>query len=120
MAPGSWKENSWIIGDKVTFHQILAVAEKARGVKFNVTYNPLEKLVGGSIVPIPANRAHADIYSSPGFDAYPLIIEMFAGLGEIMASGGADITVEESLNKEFPDIETIKVVEFIEKYWTGK
>src|SRR5882757_7704990 len=32
MMPGTWREHSWIVWDKVTFHEILAAAEKARGV----------------------------------------------------------------------------------------
>jgi nucleoside-diphosphate-sugar epimerase len=79
MQPGSWKEHSWIVGDKVTFNQILAAVEKARAVKFDVTYDPLEKR-SGNFTPIPANRAHAALYSTPEFDATPVLMAMFAGL----------------------------------------
>lgn len=117
---GAWKEHSWIVGDKVTFHQILAAAEKARGIKFKVVYDSLEKLRGGEVTSILANKAHAALYSSPGFDATPALMAMFAAIGAVMASGGLNIAEEDSLNKHFPDIETIKVVEFIERYWSGK
>lgn len=117
---GEWKEHSWIVGDKVTFHQILAAAEKARGVKFKVVYDSLEKLRSGAYTPIPANKAHAALYSTSEFDATPALMAMFAAIGTVMASGGLDIPEEDSLNKRFPDIETIKVVQFIERYWSGK
>jgi hypothetical protein len=45
---------------------------------------------------------------------------MFAGIGTAIVSGHLDVPESESLNAEFPDIETVKVAEFIEKYWTGK
>jgi hypothetical protein len=120
MPAGTWTEHFWIVGDKVTFHQILAAAEKARGVKFKVVYDGLEKLRNGEVTPIPANRKHADLYSTPDFDAMEVLMQMFAGIGVVMASGGADIGEGEALNSRFPDIKTIKVVEFIEKWWDGK
>ena len=120
MEPRAWKEHSWIVGDKVTFHQILAAAEKARGVKFKVTYDSLERLRSGKVTPIPANKAHAALYSTPDFDATDLLMTMFAGIGAAMASGDLDIAEEDSLNVQFPDIKTIKAVEFIEMYWGGK
>ena len=120
MEPGTWPEHSWILGDKVTFHQILAAAEKARGVKFGVTYDSLEKLRSGKVTPISANKAYAGLYSTPDFDATHVLMAMFAGLGAAMASGDLEIAEKDSLNAHFPDINTIKAVEFIEKYWSGK
>jgi len=120
MPPGTWKEHSWIVGDKVTFHQILAAAETARGVKFTVTYDSLDKLKKGEYTQIPANRAHADLYSTPEFDAMPVLIGMFAGIGAAMAQGNLDVPEEETLNALFPNIETVKVVQFIEKWWGGR
>lgn len=108
------------MGDRVTFHQILNAAEKVRGKKFKVTYDSLEKLRKGEVTPIPANRAHADIYSTPEFDAWDVLIAMFAGIGAVMASGELNVDEKDALNAQFPDIKTIKVVEFIEKYWGGR
>ncbi|KAL7926406.1 NAD(P)-binding protein [Trichoderma austrokoningii] len=120
MKPGTWKEHSWIIGDKASLHEILQAAEKARGTKFTVTYDSVEKLKRGEVTPIPGNKAHAALYSTPEVDAYPLVLSMFAGFGTAIASGHLDVPEGESLNAEFPDVETIKVGEFIEKYWTGR
>ncbi|UKZ68351.1 uncharacterized protein TrAtP1_009390 [Trichoderma atroviride] len=120
MKPGTWKEHSWIIGDKASLHEILRAAEKARGTKFRVAYDSVEKLKGGEVTPIPGNKAHAALYSTPEFDAYPLVLSMFAGIGTAIVSGHLDVPESESLNAEFPDIKTIKVVEFIEECWTGK
>jgi hypothetical protein len=108
------------VGDRVTFHQILEAAEKARGVKFKITYNSLEKLRRGEVTAIPANRAHADIYSTSEFDAWDVLIAMFAGIGAVMASGQLDVDEKDALNAQLPDIKTIKVVEFIGKYWGGR
>ena len=116
---GTWPEHSWIVGDKVTFHEILRAAETVRGVKFKVTYDGVEKLRKGEYTPIPANKAHAALYSTPEFDATPVLMQMFAAIGLVMSEGGLNISREESLNKHFPDIETIKVVDFIEKWWGG-
>jgi hypothetical protein len=120
MSLGTWKEDSWIVGDKVTFHQILAAAEKARGVKFSVTYDSLEKLKSGKVTPIPANKAHAALYSTPEYDATEALVAMFAMIGAAMAGGDLDVEEKDSLNVHFLDIETVKVVDFIEKYWSGK
>ncbi|PTB40149.1 uncharacterized protein TrAFT101_004809 [Trichoderma asperellum] len=120
MKIGTWKEHSWIIGDKASLHEILRAAEKARGVKFRVAYDSVEKLKGGEVTPIPGNKAHAALYSTPEFDAYPLVLAMFAGIGMAIVSGHLDVPEGESLNAEFPDIKTTKVVEFIKKYWSGR
>lgn len=80
----------------------------------------MEKLKSGEVTPIPGNKAHAALYSTPEFDAYPLVLSMFAGIGTAIVSGHLDVPENESLNAEFPDIKTTKVVEFIEQYWTGK
>lgn len=120
MAPWSWKEHSWTVGDKVSFNELIAAAEKARGIKFDVTYEPLEKLREGKITRIPAKSAHIAHYSTEDFDATDVILGMFAGLGAAMVLGDLDIKEEDSLNAQFPDIETVKLVPFIVKYWAGK
>ena len=86
----------------------------------DVTYDSLEKLKSGMVTRIPANDAHIAHYSTPDFDATDAILGMFSGLGTAMALGDLDIKEEDALNAQFPDIETIKLVPFIEKYWTGK
>ena len=83
-------------------------------------YDRLEKLQRGEYTPIPANKAHAAIYSTPEFDATDLLNLMFAGIGAAMASGDLNIDEKDTLNALFPDRKTIKVVDFIEKYWGGK
>lgn len=44
---------------------------------------------------------------------------MMAAFGVAMVTGVFDLG-DDTLNKRFPDVETVKMGEFIEKYWKGK
>lgn len=45
---------------------------------------------------------------------------MTAGFGVAMATGVFDLNSDNSLNKRYPDIQPIKMVDFLEKYRAGK
>lgn len=47
---GAWPEKSTVVGDKVTFHQIVDVAERVRGKRMCLCFSPLIGF-GNSIFP---------------------------------------------------------------------
>ncbi|KAJ3541419.1 hypothetical protein NM208_g4620 [Fusarium decemcellulare] len=56
-----WPERAYIIGDKVTWKQLLKAAEKATGSKFQVTFNSIENLQKDYITKLPA---YQEVYHS--------------------------------------------------------
>lgn len=84
----------------------------ALGVKFKVTYNTEENLRAGKIEPIPAWSKLWGLHSRGAFD------EMFAAFGLSMTMGDTDFDYAESMNAKFPEIETTKLADMINKYWS--
>jgi hypothetical protein len=100
---------SYIIGDKLTMNEVLAIAEEATGSKFETTYDSLETLKSGQVTELPA---HADMYFPK-----PMLQGMLAGFALLFEQGHFDFKPEKSLNSQFPEIETRKVRDLVEEAW---
>lgn len=85
------------------------------GKPFKTTYNPIEKLRQNEIEDIPTWKENLH-------SLYPkeIFVEMFSAFGLAMALGDADFDYEKSLNKKYPEIETTKVGELVQRYWHGQ
>lgn len=127
-----WPEKSVIVGDSVTLNEILLAAEKARGnstfcchpeytgckltvagVKFDVVHDSLEDLRAGKISEIPAYLNVYDVLPKEFF------LGMMAAFGVAMVTGVFDLG-DDTLNKKYPDIQPVKLDEFISKYWAAQ
>jgi nucleoside-diphosphate-sugar epimerase len=40
----TWERETYIVGDRITWNEFLAIAEEARGSKFKTSYDPLDSL----------------------------------------------------------------------------
>ncbi|GME49632.1 hypothetical protein A1O9_00362 [Neofusicoccum parvum] len=109
-----WPEDSLIIGDKKTFNEVLKIAEEARGSKFTVAYDPLEKLERFEITELPAHHAAYQ------FVPKEVLQPMTATFGQWTAKSLFDMPYEKSLNVRLPDIKTVSVKELIGQAWGGK
>jgi hypothetical protein len=110
----SWDKESYIIGDKLTLNEVLAIAEEATGSKFDTTYDSVETLKSGQVTELPA---HVDMY--PYFPK-PMLQGMLAVFGLLFEQGHFDFKPEKSLNSQFPEIETRKVSDLVEEAWRGR
>lgn len=83
------------------------------GVRFDVVHDSLEDLRAGKITEIPA---YLHVY-----DALPkeFFLQMMAAFGVAMVTGVFDLG-DDTLNKKYPDVQPVKMAEFISKYWAGK
>ena len=124
-----WPTKSLIVGDTVTFNEIVHIVEEARGKwyawlfertwltraspgrKLDVVHDSLENLRAGKITEIPAYV--------PFYDIYPreMMLEMMAAFGVSMIMGVFEFDGE--LNRKYPDIRTTKVRDFIKTSWEG-
>lgn len=108
-----WPAVTRLAGDFTTLNEVLEVAERVRGTKFEVVYNSVEDLRAGKISEIPAYV--------PLYDVIPkdLVLEMMAGFGVATATGL--FTLEgERINEKYPEIKTTKMRDFIRTHWADK
>lgn len=82
------------------------------GTKFNVTYDPVEKLNKGEVTELPS---HTAIYSMAPKEVLQGIFSLF---GKWIINGDFDVPEDLSLNAKFPEIKTTKLSEIVGA-WKG-
>ncbi|KAI4184728.1 MAG: hypothetical protein L6R41_004544 [Letrouitia leprolyta] len=108
-----WPELTRIVGDTTTLNEVLEVAERVRGQKFSTVHDSLSDLRRGKVSEIPAYI--------PLYDVMPkdMVLEMMAGFGVGMVTGLFAIEGER-INERYPEIEMVKMRDFIETHWAGR
>ncbi|KAF5001391.1 hypothetical protein FDECE_10954 [Fusarium decemcellulare] len=89
-----WEETTYCYGDKATFNRIVDLAERARGAKFDVAYDPVDKLSKGEITELPS---HKDNYAIIRKGAFQRLSAVFATR---VVSGHFDIPAEKKPQRE--------------------
>lgn len=108
-----WPDELRIVGDELTFNEFLALAEEAKGAKFDVSYDPVDKLEASQITELPG---HQDAYTRFPKDR----LQWFLAIFEMwMARGQGRVSREGSLNEIFPEIKPLTAKEMMERYWKG-
>jgi hypothetical protein len=108
-----WEKESVIIGDKITWNNFLALAERVKGAKFDVKNDSLETMQTGYTTELPSQR---DLY--PHFPKEKLQ-RMCAMFGILFEKGFFDFKREGSMNEKFPEIETKSVRALLEEAWSS-
>ncbi|KAF1974624.1 NAD(P)-binding protein [Bimuria novae-zelandiae CBS 107.79] len=114
LSQSSWEKESYIIGDKMTWNEFLAIAEEARGAKFDTTYDSLDKLKSFQVTELPANAPENPYFPKQMLQA------MCPVFGIIFEEGHFDFKPEKTLNDQFPEIKPRKVKDLLEEAWKGK
>ncbi|OHF01630.1 hypothetical protein CORC01_03120 [Colletotrichum orchidophilum] len=83
-----WETETYLVGDKLTWNQLVDLAEAAKGVKFDVTYDSVERRAGTNL---------------------------FAKFGLMFERGVFDFKVDVSIAQEFPDIKLRSMKELLEE-----
>ncbi|KAL2850086.1 NAD(P)-binding protein [Aspergillus pseudodeflectus] len=107
----TWEKEAYIIGGKVTWNEFIAVAEEAKGNKFTVGTDSIEKLSKGEITELPS---HPAIYP---FFPKAMLQGFFAAFGIFFEKGLFDLKPAHTLNEEFPEIKARTVREIIDAAW---
>ena len=81
----------------------------ALGSPFEVTYDPIEKLVKGEITELPPHAK--ELAASPFPETIARMLLSILGLWA--ATGYFNVPVEQSLNQKFPDIKPVTVREML-------
>ncbi|KAH7141047.1 hypothetical protein EDB81DRAFT_900666 [Dactylonectria macrodidyma] len=107
----SWPRELRIVGDTLTYNEFVKLAEAARGVKFDVKYDDLQKLRRFEITELPG---HSDDYKKFPKHALLPFLSIFQ---RWMAEGHGLVPKEGSLNELFPEIETLTATKLMDQYW---
>lgn len=99
---GSWPKIGAVVGQDVSFNEVLKWAEEATGRKFTVSYDSLEKLEGGEVTS----------FGSGILAEIERVFGIMAIKGFILLPKG-----EVRLNERFPDIEVYTVEKMIKNVW---
>ena len=124
-----WEEESRVLGDELTWHQFVALAEESRGrratdpyhdlvncsqmtgSKFDVYYDDVEKLKRFEITELPGHKALYNHFPKLQFQWFMSIFELFT------TDGSSHIQRAGSLNDRFPHIKALSVKEMLDLYW---
>ncbi|KAF6810013.1 Pinoresinol reductase 2-like protein 1 [Colletotrichum musicola] len=108
----SWSEETVIIGNKLTFHELASLAEKAKGTKLAVVHDSVEDLEACKLTEL---SSHREVYK-----LYPkevILHSLLFLLGLACERGQANLNPGGTLNDELPEIRPIRAREVLEKGW---
>ncbi|RMJ20300.1 hypothetical protein CDV36_000112 [Fusarium kuroshium] len=108
-----WQPETYLAGDKLTWNQLLKLAETAKGTKFSVTYDPVDSLKEGKVSELPS---HAAMY---GFLPKEQLQGILATFG-LMFEAGLFNLEGPSIAQNFPDIKLRTMKELLTEAWEGK
>ncbi|KAL1592305.1 hypothetical protein SLS60_011382 [Paraconiothyrium brasiliense] len=104
-----WEKKYFVYADRMTWNEVIAVAEAAKGVKFNVAYDSIEMLKRGEITELPGHRAvYEQFFGSE--EAKSLFQKVMTGVAVYMAKGEM-VYKEPFLNEIFPNFKPLTVRE---------
>ncbi|GKZ18940.1 hypothetical protein AbraIFM66951_001900 [Aspergillus brasiliensis] len=107
----NWPKESYIIGDRVTLHDFVNMAEEVRDTKFHITYDSKEELEAGNVTELPCYSA---VFAAVGKD---LSKQLYSQTGLWIINNELDLRPASTLNEIFPDIKTMSLREFLELSW---
>ncbi|SPO01759.1 uncharacterized protein DNG_04432 [Cephalotrichum gorgonifer] len=103
-----WEEESFIIGDKMTWNEFVRIGQEVKGTNFTVVYDSMEKLKREQVTELPSHPSLYPLFPIPK----ETLQAMFAHFGIMFENGALDIT-DHTLNEDFPDIKPRTVRELI-------
>ncbi|KAK1520246.1 uncharacterized protein CCOS01_10365 [Colletotrichum costaricense] len=98
-----WEKEMYVIGDRLTLTEVVALAEKTKGAKFSVTHDSMGNLQAGEVCELPAHKAYYPHFPKDQLQG------LLAFLGIIWESGKCNLKPDNPLNQRFPEIETATV-----------
>jgi hypothetical protein len=109
-----WEEKYFIAGDTKTLHEVVTLAERVKGTKFDVKYDSIEKLEGGEYTELPGyEKAYA--YLGAVEVAKPMMAQMMIFFATLFAKGHASFGPGSYLNEIFPEIKPMSFEEALKK-----
>ncbi|KAM0208117.1 hypothetical protein ACHAQI_007126 [Fusarium lateritium] len=104
-----WPEISAFSGDRITFNEMVALAERTTGKKWEVTYEPIERLESKDV----------EVFEQPpgSYDFGEKLRVVTAEFGLMVVQGIMDASADGLRNEEFTDVKPIPVEPWMQKIW---
>ncbi|KAH7378891.1 hypothetical protein BKA64DRAFT_765783 [Cadophora sp. MPI-SDFR-AT-0126] len=103
----TWQPESVIVGQKLTWNEVVALAERAKGVKFDVTHDAVERLQRHEVTELPGHKIMYSYLPKPMFQG------LAASFGLLFDGGFFDIDVDTNP----VDIKVRSVEELMKESW---
>ncbi|KAM0425872.1 hypothetical protein ACHAPT_008810 [Fusarium lateritium] len=113
LALSKWQPETYLVGDKLTWNELLELVEAAKGVNFSVAYDSVDSLKGRKVTELPK---HADMYN---FFPKEKLQGFLSTFGLMFESSLFDLKGD-SIAKEFPDINLRNMRELLTEAWGGR
>ncbi|KAM5441868.1 hypothetical protein MferCBS31731_003130 [Microsporum ferrugineum] len=104
-----WPEFGYMGGEDTTFNKLLSLGEEFRGAKFEVTYDPLEKIKNNESTALPQSK---EVVYPP-----EIIQWVVSYMSQVAVIDGFKMPKENRLNDLFPDVQPVTAREFLTKAW---
>ncbi|KKK15762.1 hypothetical protein P175DRAFT_0428272 [Aspergillus ochraceoroseus IBT 24754] len=107
-----WPEFSVIVGDDITYNQLIELGEQVRGKKFRVVHDSPEQIKEGNVTvpPMPEGLEYTQ----------EELRETTALVSRLTIAQVFDFPAGIRSNSKFPDLKLVQVKEFIDNAWKGK
>ncbi|KAL2830613.1 hypothetical protein BDW59DRAFT_141196 [Aspergillus cavernicola] len=107
-----WEEFSVVVGDEVTYNQLVRIGEEVRGGKFKVVYDSVDKVKEGAVTvpPMP---------DGIGYSREELV-EVTALVNRLIIGKVFNFPAGIRSSARFPDLQLVKVRDLVAKAWEGK
>lgn len=92
----------------------MALAERAKGIKFNVVYDSVETMKAGRVTALPS---HLEMRTFIPQEILEGILSLY---GLLFEAGVFDLKPEHTIRQDFPDIKVKTLKELITEAWGGK
>ncbi|KAJ4174225.1 hypothetical protein NW754_004640 [Fusarium falciforme] len=99
----TWDPESYVVGEKTTWSEVVRIAQELKGTKFQIKYDSLDKLDQGQITELPG---HIPAYAFVPKDTLQFLL---AGLERLLADGSFNLNPKSFLNDKLPEIKPLKV-----------
>ncbi|UPK89359.1 hypothetical protein LCI18_000294 [Fusarium solani-melongenae] len=109
-----WSSRTWLVGDKVTWNEVVALAESAKGVRFNVTYDSVKTMKAGRVTALPSHLEMRAIISQEVLEG---ILSLY---GLLFEAGVFNLNPEHTIGQDFPEIKVKTFKQLITEAWGGK
>ncbi|KPM46027.1 hypothetical protein AK830_g439 [Neonectria ditissima] len=106
-----WSRESYIIGDKLSWNELLQLAQEVKGTKFHVAYDSVEKLETGIMTELPSHQQFYAVYPKEHLQSF------MSAFGVNCERGQANFSPSRTLNDEFPEIHAMTAREVLEIGW---
>ncbi|RSL74471.1 hypothetical protein CEP51_011555 [Fusarium floridanum] len=108
-----WEPETYMIGDKLTFNDLVALAERVKGVKFKVTYDSVHALKAGTVSELPS---HPEIYP---FFPKDRVQGLLATSGLMFEDGIYNLKPKRTIDQAFPELKVRNMKALMEEAWKG-